>query len=89
MGRNTVIGPGLVNVDVNLEKVFRIGEGKDLHFRTEAFNLFNRANFGIPDPTIFSAPVGAQPAQRRGAAGRINETITTSRQLQFALKFVF
>jgi hypothetical protein len=95
VGRNTLVGPGLVNVDLNLEKVFRIGEGKDLNFRTEVFNLFNRANFGIPDPTIYSAPTNLNTEivddifRRRGSAGRISNTITTSRQLQFALKFVF
>ncbi|MSO20671.1 MAG: TonB-dependent receptor [Acidobacteria bacterium] len=94
VGRNTLVGPGLVNVDLNLEKVFSLGEGKNLNFRTEVFNLFNRANFGIPDPTIYSTPAVLTTEIvpdnfRRGAAGRINNTITTSRQLQFALKFVF
>ena len=40
-------------VDVSLVKRSRIaafGEQASLDFRFEAFNLFNRANFALPDP---------------------------------------
>jgi hypothetical protein len=48
-GRNTVVGPGLVNFDFSLFKnnyVKRISESFNLQLRAEFFNVLNRANFG-------------------------------------------
>src|SRR5262249_14688688 len=39
LGRNTVIGPGLENVDLALAKTFKIGETAGVTFRTEMFNI--------------------------------------------------
>lgn len=83
VGRNTVIGPGSATFDLSLVKMFPISEGKSLQFRSELFNLFNRANFGIPSRTVFDG------SGRVGSAGRITRTTSTSRQVQFGLKFVF
>ncbi|HET8548814.1 MAG TPA: TonB-dependent receptor, partial [Bryobacteraceae bacterium] len=84
LGRNTLIGPGLVMVDLSLNKRFRITERVGLQFRTEMFNALNRPNFAIPTQrTVFSSsgPVGS--------AGRITSTLTSARQLQFGAKLVF
>jgi hypothetical protein len=44
-GRNTLIGPGLNNVDASLAKQFFVGsETRVLSFRVEAFNLLNHPN---------------------------------------------
>jgi len=83
-GRNTVIGPGLANVDLNATKVFPITERVKLNFRVEFYNLLNRANFALPGNQIFSSNGSINPA-----AGVITSTITTSRQLQFGVKIVF
>lgn len=86
LGRNTVIGPGLVSFDLSLFKNSRLGENKNLQFRAEFFNLFNRANFDIPDEParqVFSA-AGPIPG-----AGRITRTLTAARQIQFGIKFIF
>jgi hypothetical protein len=84
LGRNTLTGPGLANVDLSLSKRFRLTEGAALQFRAEAFNLFNRPNFAIPSQrTVFSG------AGRVGSAGRITSTTTPARQLQFGLKLTF
>jgi hypothetical protein len=51
LGRNTVIGPGLVNVDFSVvknTKVPKISENFNVQFRTEFFNVFNHANFAPP-----------------------------------------
>src|SRR5262249_48063659 len=56
LGRNTLIGPGVVNFDVSLVKNTRwerLGREGRVQFRAEVFNLFNRANFGLPENTIF------------------------------------
>ncbi|MBI2822845.1 MAG: TonB-dependent receptor [Acidobacteria bacterium] len=85
LGRNTVIGPGLVTFDFGLVKKTAISEGVNLSFRAEFFNLFNRANFGLPDRIAFRTAAGIPSA----GAGRIDSTVTTSRELQFGLKLEF
>lgn len=82
-GRNILIGPSLWTVDLSLLKNTYITEGVNLQFRAEAFNLFNRANFGLPLSTIFNS------RGRVSSAGRLTHTVTTSRQIQFGLKILF
>jgi hypothetical protein len=85
LGRNTVIGPGLTSFDFAMVKNTAIGEGRDLQFRWEVFNLFNHVNFGLPNLTNFLAATGAASAN----AGRITNTVTSARQMQFGLKLSF
>jgi hypothetical protein len=85
VGRNTVIGPGVANLDLSFIKDTGLAEEVTLQFRAELFNVFNRANFGNPSNTIFSGS-RTTPLSR---SGRIGGTTTTSRQIQFALKLVF
>ncbi|OFV97502.1 MAG: hypothetical protein A3F68_03825 [Acidobacteria bacterium RIFCSPLOWO2_12_FULL_54_10] len=84
LGRNTIIGPGVANVDLSLEKRFQLREQVNVTFRAEVFNLMNHANFGLPNTTAV-ATSGAANA----AAGRITYTTTSSRQIQFALRINF
>ncbi len=76
--RNALIGPGLQEFDVSLQKEFGlIRESMRLQFRAEAYNLFNHPNFNIPNRTAFTPNFG---------------TISSAqdpRQMQFALKFIF
>ncbi len=83
LGRNTAEAPGLATFDLAINKSFALGERADLQFRTEVFNIFNRANFGAPALATFSR---GRPS---GSFGRIDTTTGTSRQIQFALKIVF
>jgi hypothetical protein len=46
--RNALRGPNFQQFDIVLNKRFRFSETKNLEFRTEVFNVFNRANFDIP-----------------------------------------
>ncbi|MBI2822594.1 MAG: TonB-dependent receptor [Acidobacteria bacterium] len=85
LGRNTAIGPGSATFDFSLIKNFDLNESRHVQFRAEFFNLFNRANFGQPNAFVFTDPSGAPS----GNFGRITSTITTSRQIQFALKLIF
>jgi hypothetical protein len=84
LGRNTLTGPGVATVDFSLLKNVSLTETKRLQFRAEFFNLFNHANFALPDFTPFSSS-GSRDSQ----AGRIVSTNTSARQIQFALKFIF
>jgi hypothetical protein len=91
--RDSLIGPGLSNVDLSLSKSTTIRERLRTQFRVEYFNVLNHSNFTTPNAVVFSA--GPTPAKPNTAvalsptAGVVTATATTSRQLQFALKFLF
>jgi hypothetical protein len=90
-GRNTLIGPGLVNLDFSVFKnnpVRRISETFNVQFRAEVFNILNRANFAVPitpDNTQIFDSTGARTA----GAGLLTSTTTTARQIQLAVKFIW
>jgi len=84
VGRHTIIGPGITTFDLNLSKNTKVAEKSELQFRVEIFNLFNRANFGIPNTTVFLSG-----GRRDVTAGRITSVVTSSRQIQFALRYAF
>jgi hypothetical protein len=89
-GRNTVSGPGLQDFDFSLFKnnpVHRISETFNVQFRWEVFNIFNHANFNPPAPG--ARQVFATSGALNNAGLLTSPTITTSRQMQFALKFIW
>jgi hypothetical protein len=77
-GRNILFGPGRVNFDVSLFKDFPIRETIKIQFRTEAFNVFNTPQFGLPNASIGNPQ-----------AGVISSTVGNPRQLQLALRLEF
>lgn len=91
-GRNSLVGPGYLNVDAALIRYFPVKEQMKFEFRFEAFNLFNRTNLVPPGWTVTAQTNLASPA---------NPNITSSgpwystsqafdmRILQLALKFYF
>ena len=90
LGRGALIGPNLRALDVALQKNFpfnRLGESGRIQFRVEAFNVFNRANFGIPTLTAFAGSIDNE--QPLSSLGIIRSTITSSRQIQLSLKVAF
>jgi hypothetical protein len=46
--RNALRGPNFQQFDLVFNKRFRFSETTSLQFRTEIFNIFNRANFDVP-----------------------------------------
>jgi hypothetical protein len=77
-GRNTIIGPGLVNWDFSVLKEFRFSEKRDLEFRWEIFNLPNHPLWGIPGATVGAPTYGV-----------ISDTRADNRQMQLALRLTF
>jgi hypothetical protein len=75
--RNALIGPGLQEFDLSLQKEIPITEAAKLQFRAEAYNLLNRSNFNLPNRIAFTPNFGSISSAQ------------DSRQLQFALKLVF
>ncbi len=47
IGLNSFYGPWLERIDVGLARDIAIGEGKQLQFQAQAFNLFNHANYYV------------------------------------------
>jgi hypothetical protein len=74
-GRNILEGPGYQNVNLAVLKRVRLGARVQLQLRAEAFNLFNRANFELPDnyagsPT-FGAVLSAHPPRHVQVGARV------------------
>ena len=84
LGRNSLIGPGVSNLDFSVFKnnpVKRISESFNAQFRAEFFNILNRANFASPTQNL---AVFDQTGLPVSSAGLITSTQTTSRQIQLA-----
>jgi hypothetical protein len=76
-GRNILTGPGLVDLDFALMRMFTITEKMHLQFRSEAFNLANHPNFQQPNAT-----------QNSASFGKITATSEDNREIQLALKLI-
>jgi hypothetical protein len=92
-GRDSLNGPGLADADLSLAKNLPLRERLHAQFRAEYFNVLNHTNLTTPNAVVFSTgPTPAKPATAAAlspTAGVATATATTSRQLQFALKFLF
>jgi hypothetical protein len=83
LGRNTLRGPGLFQVDLALQRRFRFGGSRNLEIRAEAFNAFNNQNLANPNTNLSSGV----------AFGRITSPLNlgygtgTARQMQFMVRF--
>jgi hypothetical protein len=80
LGRNTITGPPLYNVDFSADKGFKLTEALTLQFRAEFFNLLNEAHFYAPGFNVFS-----------GSAGHVSRPTSSpdGRLVQFGLKLAF
>ncbi len=86
--RDFLSGPHTVNMDYAVMKDTQLKEQTRLQFRAEFFNLLNHANFGLPNASAFvQAPNGG--GTPNPTFGKITNTTTSSRQIQFALKLLF
>jgi hypothetical protein len=95
IGRNSINGPRLFNLDFSILKNFpvkSISEAFNIQFRAEMFNVTNHDNFVPPQPDsgdgradLFDTdgkPIGS-------TAGTLKGPATEPREIQFALKFVW
>ncbi len=76
-GNNTVVGPGLRDFDLGVEKEFPVTEAKRFEFRAEFLNLTNTPIFNAPNRSVVSSQFG-EVLSSQGA-----------RNIQFGLKFYF
>ena len=97
VSRNSIYGPRLINLDFSILKNFpvkRISEAFNIQFRAEMFNILNQVSFVPPQPGSGdgnAAIFGADGSPNGGSVGQLQEyaTGTPSREIQFALKFVW
>jgi len=85
--RDVARAPGLWQADIGASKRIALRERYQLQFRAEAFNLFNRAQFGAPNADISAG---------LGEFGVITQPVNTTpigtgtpRQIQLALRLEF
>ena len=86
LGRNTLRGPGFADLDFSLFKNISFLEDRyKLQFRAEAFNSLNHTNFGVQTTAVFNG--NGEPLASAGVLQQ--PTLTTSRQIQLGVKFLF
>ena len=74
-GRNSVSGPGLSKADLAMDRQVPFVRQWQLHFRVEAFNLFNTVNYGTPNRFVNTPQFGT-----------VTSAATPARQIQFVLR---
>ncbi|HQZ95647.1 MAG TPA: carboxypeptidase-like regulatory domain-containing protein [Pyrinomonadaceae bacterium] len=77
IGRNTFRAGNVLELDVSVIKQFKFDTTR-LTFRTDIFNIIDRANYGIPI-RLLEAP----------GFGRAVNTVTPGSRVQFSVKFEF
>jgi hypothetical protein len=86
--RNSIIGPGLFNIDLSFVKdnhIAKFGESFNIQFRAEFFNILNRTNYAPPTDNI----VNMDPLQVDSFGVIDQDTQVPMREIQFALKIIF
>ncbi|MEJ7617647.1 MAG: hypothetical protein WKF30_11940 [Pyrinomonadaceae bacterium] len=66
LGRNALFGPDFHQFDLTLQKRFPITETTNIEFRTEFYNILNRANFANPPAALPSNLGSAATSQQPG-----------------------
>ena len=90
-GRNSIIGPGVTEMDFSVFKnnyIKSISERFNVQFRAELFNILNHANFALPT-TPTNTDIFDGTGTLSNGVGQITRTNTSSRQIQFAVKVIF
>ena len=64
--------PDLRDLDFSFNKDTKasfLGERGNIQFRLEVFNILNRANFGVPNATVFSGALTATTPMSQASSG--------------------
>jgi hypothetical protein len=79
LGRNTLRGDGIANIDFGIIKNTKIVEGQIVQFRAEFYNATNTRNFGTPNTFV------------NAGANFLNQWATNggNRRIVMALRYTF
>jgi TonB-dependent receptor-like protein len=89
LGRNSLTGPPLENVDVSLHKdniIRHVSDRFNVQFRIDAFNLFNHPNFA---PPLSHQVIYGEKGDVVPGGGLIDTTQTPPRQVQAGIKLIW
>ncbi len=91
LGRNTLRGFPLYQLDLALRRQFNLTENTAIQFRAEAFNLFNHPNFANPINDLSNGLFGQSTQMLGRSLGGLSPLyqIGGPRSLQFALRLQF
>jgi hypothetical protein len=89
MGRNSLSGPGLGNLDFSVFRKFPIMERWKGEFRFEVFNLTNTPAFGNPNTQLGSTTFGMITGTLAGTVANQSIGGTGARVVQMGLKISF
>ncbi len=91
LGRGTLRGFSLNQVDLSLRRQFRLSESTALSFRTDAFNVFNTPNFANPSGVMTATTFGISAQLAGTALGGQNPLFQAggARSIQLSLKLIF
>lgn len=78
LGRNTLRGDRLVQLDMSLNKDWKLTESKSFEFRAQVFNLTNTVSFAAPSGN-----------ENLATGGQVTATRNQPRLFEFGLKFAF
>jgi hypothetical protein len=88
LGRDSVPGPGAVNLDFSLSRTFHLSERWQWEVRAEAFNVINHPNFVGTNPTLYPAQTALTTTLSSSTFGQI-QSANDPRIFQFAMKVHF
>ncbi|MBC8165853.1 MAG: TonB-dependent receptor, partial [Bryobacteraceae bacterium] len=91
LGRNSLRGFGVSQLDLSLRRQFRLSERLSLQARADAFNLLNHANFDNPVAILTDPNFGRSTQLLASGLGGLSSLYQVGgpRSLQVALKLVF
>ncbi len=85
LGRNAFRAPGISQLDLGLSKYVSLTERMSIRLRADAFNVFNRAQFGPPNADVSAGNFGVITTTISNyATGR-----GTPREFQLSAKIIF
>ena len=94
-GRNAFAGPGLINLDVSVSRVFHprwLGDDGGLTLRSDCFNFLNHANLNppgnIPGTSNYGVALFGTPQRTQGFPSLVPLT-QTARQIQIMVRLTF
>jgi hypothetical protein len=88
LGRNTVVGPGVLNVNLSAARSFKLRESLRLQLRVDATNATNHTNFGLPATALTVATSGNRAIFNSPGFGQITSA-NNARNLQIVTRLTF